>query len=292
MCCDRGHPADTHGEKSFLSNEFRNDPTGWCLPLNLFKSLQDGFREPQKVIDVHCHILPEIDDGPKSWDVSIDMCRLAAEDGITHIVATPHSNDRYHYDHNHLTGCVERLQELVGDTPKLSLGCDFHLSYDNLQLVLANPRRYTIGGSRYLLVELSDFSIPVQIGDCFVKLGDLGISAVITHPERNALLRQTPQRLIEWVELGCAVQVTANSITGFWGPRVTRVARWLLEHETVHVLATDAHDNRHRTPILSRAREATQELCGAKIASALVEENPRAMLLGQPLPYQPTPAFR
>lgn len=244
------------------------------------------------MIDVHCHILAEIDDGPRSWEVSVDMCRMAAADGITHIVATPHSNDRYHYDREYLTGCVERLQGLVGDTPKLSLGCDFHLSYDNLQLVLAHPTRYTIAGSRYLLVELSDFSIPVQIGDCFLKLADLGITAVITHPERNVILRQTPQRLIEWVESGCALQVTANSVTGFWGPRVARVARWLLEHEVVHVLATDAHDNQRRTPILSAAREAAKEICGADTAKALVEDNPRAMLLGEPLPYMPKPAFR
>lgn len=243
------------------------------------------------MIDVHCHILPEIDDGPKSWDVSVEMCRMAAADGITHLVATPHSNDRYHFDHTYLTGCVAHLQELVGNTLELSLGCDFHLSYDNLQLVLADPHRYTIAGSRYLLVELSDFSIPVQIADCFLKLGDQGVTAVITHPERNAILRQTPQRLIEWIELGCAVQITANSLTGFWGSRVARLATRLLEHEAVHVIASDAHDAKHRTPILSAARAAAAEICGAEVAQALVEANPRAMLTGLPLPYSPKPVL-
>jgi protein-tyrosine phosphatase len=220
------------------------------------------------------------------------MCRLAAADGITDIVATPHSNERYHYDREYLSGCVSRLQELAGPMPRLSLGCDFHLSYDNLQLVLAHPERYTIAGSRYLLVELSDFSIPVQIGDCFLKLGDLGVTAVITHPERNAILRRAPQRLIEWVELGCVVQVTANSLTDFWGHRVARVARWLLEHEAVHVLATDAHDDKHRVPILSTARDMVEEICGASIANALVEGNPQAILRGNPLPYAPKPALK
>ncbi len=202
------------------------------------------------MIDIHSHILPEVDDGPKSWDVSIEMCRIAADDGITHLVATPHSNDRYHFDFDYLTGLVRHLQEKIGDSPRLALGCDFHLSYDNLQLVLAHPERYTIASSRYLLVELSDFSIPVQIADCFLKLGDLGVTAVITHPERNAILRQSPQRVLEWVELGCAVQITANALTGFWGPRVERLASWLLEREAVHVIASDAHDTKHRTPVL------------------------------------------
>lgn len=244
------------------------------------------------MIDVHCHILPEIDDGPKSWDVSVEMCRIAAADGITHIVATPHSNDRYHFDHSYLMGCVRHLQELAGDALQLSLGCDFHLSYDNLQLVLARPQRYTISGSRYLLVELSDYSIPLQVADCFLKLGDLGVTAVITHPERNAILRQTPQRLFEWIELGCAVQITANSLTGFWGSRVARVANWLLEHDAVHVIASDAHDAKHRTPVLSAARSAAAEICGAEVARALVDDNPGAMLSGLPLPYSPKPVLR
>jgi protein-tyrosine phosphatase len=244
------------------------------------------------VIDIHSHILPEVDDGPKSWEVSIAMCRMAAADGITHMVATPHSNDRYHYDYDYLLGCLEGLQNRVGAAPVLSLGCDFHLSYDNLQSVMAQPHRYTIAGAGYLLVELSDYSIPVQIADCFLKLGDRGVTAVITHPERNAILRQTPQRVIEFVELGCAVQITANALTGFWGERVHRTATWLLEHEAVHVIASDAHDARQRTPILSAARNVVAEMCGREVANALVEENPRAILTGQPLPYSPKPALK
>jgi protein-tyrosine phosphatase len=244
------------------------------------------------VIDIHSHILPEVDDGPKSWDVSVEMCRIAAADGITHMVATPHSNDRYHYDHDYLIGCVQRLQGMVGESPRLSLGCDFHLSYDNLQSVLARPEQYTIGGASYLLVELSDFSIPTQIADCFLRLGDRGVTPIITHPERNAILLQAPQRVIEFVELGCAVQVTANALTGFWGQRVARVATWLLEHEAVHVVASDAHDTKHRTPILSGARTVVMETLGEEIANALFEGNPLAVVSGLPLPYSPKPVLK
>ena len=244
------------------------------------------------MIDIHTHILPEVDDGPKSWEVAVQMCRMAAADGITHIVATPHSNDRYHFDREYLTECLAQLQQKVGPTPVLSLGCDFHLSYDNLQVMLANPRRYTISGAGYLLIELSDYSIPAQIGDFFHKLVDRGVTPVITHPERNAILRQTPLRVIEFIELGCAVQITANALTGFWGQRVRRCATWLLEHEAVHVIASDAHDIQHRTPILSTARDSAAQISGEKVARALVEENPRAILSGQPLPYLPKPAVR
>jgi protein-tyrosine phosphatase len=219
------------------------------------------------------------------------MCRMAAADGITHQVATPHANDRYHYDREYLQGLVAHLQALVGDVIQLTLGCDFHLSYDNLQAVLANPSRYAIEGSHYMLVELSNYSVPQQTTDCFTQLGDRGITAVITHPERNPILRENLQRVVEWAEQGCVIQVTGSSLTGFWGDRARRAAQWLLEHNSVHVLATDAHDTEKRIPELSTARDAAAEICGEEVAEALVESNPRAIIQSQPLPYFPRPVL-
>ena len=243
------------------------------------------------MVDIHSHILPEVDDGSKSWETSVAMCRMAAADGITHQVATPHANDRYHYDRVYLQGLVTHLQSLVGDAIKLSLGCDFHLSYDNLQDVLANPERYSIEGTHYMLVELSNYSVPQQINDCFTQLGDRGITAIITHPERNPILRESPQRVVEWAEQGCVIQMTGSALTGFWGERTRRTALWLIEHNAVHVLATDAHDTAKRVPILSTARDAAAEICGYDVAEALVEGNPQAIIQSQPLPYFPRPVI-
>ena len=243
------------------------------------------------MVDIHSHILPEVDDGPKSWDAAVAMCRMAAADGITHQVATPHANDRYHYDRAYLQGLLAHLQGLVGDTLKLSLGCDFHLSYDNLQDVLANPSRYAIEGTNYMLVELSNYSVPPQTTDCFLKLGDRGITTIITHPERNPILRENPQRVLEWAEQGCLIQMTGSALTGFWGERTRRAAHWLLEHDAVHVLATDAHDTEKRIPVLSTARDAAAEISGDEVAQALVEGNPRAVISSQPLPYFPRPVI-
>jgi protein-tyrosine phosphatase len=241
------------------------------------------------VIDIHCHILPNVDDGPKSWDISCEMCRIADADGIKHIVATPHANDRYHYDRESLVKALLHLRGLVGDSPKLSVGCDFHLSYENLQAVLALPMRYTIQGSNYLLVELSNYSIPAQVADCFLKLGDKGLTPILTHPERNPILQRTPNRVLEWVEQGCVVQVTASALTGAWGEKAYSVAKWLLDRGAVHVLASDAHDTNHRVPNLSEGRDAAAEICGPEVAQALVEDNPQAVIRGEPLPYFPEP---
>lgn len=217
------------------------------------------------------------------------MCRMAADDGITHMVATPHANDRYHYDREYLAQLAAHLQELVGDSLQIRLGCDFHLSYENVQDALAHPTRYVIQGTRYLLVEFSNYSIPQQISDSFSKLADHGMKVIVTHPERNPILRENPQRITEWAEQGCVVQVTGSSLTGFWGERTRRAAHWLLEHQAVHVLATDAHETEKRVPILSPAREAAAEICGEDVSEALVEANPRAIIHDQPLPYFPRP---
>ena len=217
------------------------------------------------------------------------MCRAAAADGITHMVATPHANDRYHYDREYLKGLVDHLQQLVGDSPKLSLGCDFHLSYDNLQDALANPTRYVIDDTHYLLVEFSNYSVPQQTTDSFLRLGGCGITPIITHPERNPILRESPQRVLEWAEQGCVIQMTGSALTGFWGDRTRRAALWLLEHQAVHVLATDAHDTEKRVPVLSKARDAAAQICGEEAAEAMVEANPRAIITNQDLPYFPRP---
>lgn len=243
------------------------------------------------MIDIHCHILPEVDDGPKSWDVAIDMCRMAAADGITHTVATPHANDRYAYDRVYLTELLARLQERIGPTPQLSLGCDFHLSYDNLERALERPGTYTIGDTNYLLVELSNYSVPIQIADCFMRLGDRGLTPILTHPERNPILQQTPQRVLDWVEQGCLVQITASSLTGFWGERPEIIARWLLDRAAVHVIATDGHETKRRVPILSEARDVAASIVGEEVAQALVETNPGAVVKGQPIPYSPKPVL-
>jgi protein-tyrosine phosphatase len=242
------------------------------------------------MIDIHCHVLPEVDDGPKSWEISEKMCRIAQADGIEHIVATPHANHRYPYDRAKLSGLMESLQQRVGSIPRLSLGCDFHLSYENIQDALIHPDRYVIGTSRYLLVELSNYSIPPQIADAYAKFITIGITPIITHPERNPILQGTPDKVLQWIELGCVVQVTASAVTGGWGEVVKQSAEWLLRRDAVHFLASDGHDTKRRPPVMSAARSAVAEICGSDVADALVNGNPQAVVLGQALPYLPQPA--
>jgi protein-tyrosine phosphatase len=240
------------------------------------------------MVDIHCHILPGIDDGSKSWEMTAEMCRVAAQDGITHIVATPHSNDEFTYDRDRYTEMLGGLHDAADGKLAFSLGCDFHFSYDNIRDALAHPRRYTIGDSQYLLVEFSDYGIPPSVKQDLFSISSSGMVPIITHPERNQILMRKPETVLDMVEQGCLVQVTANAVTGFWGGRSKKTVEWLLQREAVHVVASDAHDPKRRNPVMSQARKAVAALAGDEIADALVTHNPAAIVEGKSLPYQPT----
>ena len=236
------------------------------------------------MVDIHCHILPGIDDGPQSWELTAAMCRVAALDGITHIVATPHCNDEFAYDRDRYTEMLGQLSDAAEGKLTFSLGCDFHFSYDNIQDALAHPRRYTIGESQYLLVEFSDFGIPPEVKRNLLFISSNGMVPIITHPERNQPLLNKPEMVLQFVEQGCLVQVTANSLTGYWGSRSKNMAEWLLKRRAIHVIASDAHDPARRRPVLSEARKVVTELAGAEVADALFVRNPAAIVDGESLP--------
>lgn len=241
------------------------------------------------MVDIHCHILPEVDDGASSWEVAEEMCRMAVADGITHIVASPHANHEFLYDREQHEARARQLVEKTGGAPAIVVGCDCHFSYENLQEILTAPGRYTIGNTRYLLVELSDYSIPPTLMDNFRQLLDKGLRPILTHPERNPLLQQRREMLLRWVEEGIILQITGDSLNGRWGRLAQKVALWLLKHRAVHVVATDAHDEYHRPPLLSPARRILAARHGEDLAQVLVEQNPAAILRGESLPYFPIP---
>jgi protein-tyrosine phosphatase len=235
------------------------------------------------MIDIHCHILPLTDDGAASWEIAEQMCALALADGITHIVATPHANSRYRYDRSVHMQQLSALEQKTQGKLRFSLGCDFHLSYENLELLFANPRNFVIGETNYLLTELSEYSLPPAFEQLLFRLKtELRITPILTHPERYPLLQRSPEKIASWTEAGCLVQITANSLTGDWGRKAKDMAVWLLQKKLVHMVATDAHDTKHRPPRLSVARDFVAAKTGADAATALVETNPRIVVENGP----------
>jgi len=243
------------------------------------------------MIDIHSHILPGLDDGAKTRDIAIQMCLAAADDGVTQIIATPHANSEFAYSRERNRELAASLQTEVGEGIKIGVGCDFHVSAENLDLLRERPRDFVIEDTDYLLVELSDFMFPPAMHEALFRIASGGLVPVITHPERNAVLRTQPQRILEFAANGFAIQVTANSFTGFWGKDSLRLAEFLLKKHAVHVVASDCHDLQRRPPVLSAAYERVRSLAGDDVADSLFLHNPSAIVNNASLPYLPKPVL-
>ncbi len=211
------------------------------------------------------------------------MIRLAAEHGTTALVATPHADHEYRYEPVLIAERLAQLSEAAGGVIELYSGCDFHLNYENIQDALENPRKYTINRKNYLLVEFSNLQIIPNTGEIFAQLARAGMVPVITHPERNPLLRRRIKDIEAWVNQGATAQITAQSLTGHFGRNAQDFCKRLLEGKLVHFVASDAHDCQHRPPRLDLARKWLAENCGEQAARTLCVDNPRAAVEGEPL---------
>ncbi len=244
------------------------------------------------MIDIHHHLLWDLDDGATSVEVTLDMARMAAADGMTHVVCTPHANGRYEYQPEVIAGKIAELQRLL-ESEQISLqlgrGCDFHMSYENIQAAQDDPARYSINGLGYLLVEIPDYGLPRGLAEVFYQMQIVGLTPILTHPERNRTLQTDRSLLLEWLRAGVLVQVTAGSVVGRMGKQAERMAHELLANRWVHFLATDAHNTTSRPPKMREAFEAVAKKYGPDYAHLLCVSNPLAAFTGRPMPPQLEP---
>lgn len=239
------------------------------------------------MFDLHYHLLFGVDDGPKTIDDSLALAEASIAEGVTHIVATPHANDRYRFTPAINQSHLEIVEARVEGRLTLALGCDFHLSYENIADLERAPERYTINGKQYLLVEFGDFGIPHSLSNVLFRMRSGGVVPVLTHPERNPVLAEDPQRLIEWVGGGCLVQVTAASLCGDFGRMAEAMALEMVRRNLVHIIASDAHSVKWRPPSMRRAHDLLLHKFGLATADRLCLHNPRAVFHGESLPPQP-----
>ncbi len=235
------------------------------------------------MVDIHSHILWDLDDGARTLEESVQMARLAAETGTTDLVATPHANNRYLFDSALVEQRVVDLRQALDGKPRLHLGSDFHLSFGNIEDALNDPRPYTINHLRYLMVELPDTLIPADLGHVFERMLQVGILPVITHPERNRALWRDENQFDTWLKVGCYVQITAQSLEGNFGRTAHKIAWRLLKENKVHFVASDGHDMEHRPPRLDRAYAEVAKKHSVETADLLFRDNPRLALDGVPL---------
>jgi len=233
------------------------------------------------MVDIHSHFLWGLDDGSGSRETSLAMLKIAREAGTTDIVATPHANPEYAFRPEVIEERIHDLQSVPeAERPDLHRGCDFHVSYENIEDALKNPRKYTVNGRNFLLVEFADVHIPQATPEIFDQLMGRGMVPIITHPERNPILASSPDRLAALVERGSLAQVTAKSLEGGFG-KGPRAAGWkMLSRGLIHFVASDCHDAEYRTPRLDAAYNLVAGKMGADIADLLFTANPSVVIAG------------
>ena len=247
------------------------------------------------MIDLHCHLLPGIDDGARDLSTALAMARIAVDDGITLTACTPHIYPGLYANTGpQIREAVERLrQELAAAGIPLTLthGADIQIVPELLS-GLRSGLMPTLHGSRYFLFEPPHHTVPVGFSSLVFDVVASGYVPVITHPERLTWLDDEHFGwFVEAVRGGAWIQVTAGALTGRFGSRARYWGERMLDTGMVHLIATDAHETQHRPPLLSEGRAAAEHWVGAEEAERLVTARPRAIIDNlDPSAVSPPPA--
>ena len=245
------------------------------------------------MIDVHFHCLPGIDDGPPDWEEAVALCREAAADGTDTIVATPHVHRPpwINGDRSLREILRDELNRRLGGAPRVLPGCEYLYAEEALDQWNRGPRGPLLGinGTAALLVEFAP-DVPRRAMESAVhEFTIAGVTAVVAHPERHALLAQS-RAAARLVDRGARLQITAGSLLGDFGEHRRAVCEELLDHGLVHLVASDAHSREGRPPRLRAARERVARLFGEETADGIFDRNPAALVAGLPLPWVPAVA--
>lgn len=230
------------------------------------------------MIDLHCHILPGIDDGASCLPEALDMVAIACKDGTKAIVATPHvfqSNPSM----PEIIQKAELLRKAVKDkglSIKIALGAE--LAYP---VSVSDLDEYGLNGTKSILIEFPYQYLPINSVEYINNLTMKGYYPIIAHPERNPAILRNPSRLFELIEKGATVQITSSSLTGDFGRDIQALSEYLLKKKAVHFIASDSHGTKGRRPELSRALNMAKKIIDEKEAIKLFYENPLKALEGK-----------
>ena len=225
------------------------------------------------MIDLHCHILPGIDDGAENLEASIAMAEKAIDQGITHILCTPHHNNgKYTNPKSEILNQVANLQaELDKRNLPLTLfeGQEVRITGTLMDEIKAGRILFTDVEDTYILIEFPTLDIPAYTEQLFFELRAIQKIPIIVHPERNAKFREDPNLLIPFLEMGCLAQLTAPSYVGVFGKSIQKTAKLMVEHNLVQMVASDAHGVHKRNFYLKEAYKKIQKDFGKEVVAEM-----------------------
>lgn len=244
------------------------------------------------LVDIHCHLLPGIDDGSKDWATSLKLAQAAVEDGVTHALVTPHTLNGVYLNHKKdvikLTDEFQRRLKQANIPLIVFPGMEVRLSGGLLKAIDKDDILYCDENSTYMLLEFPSEDVPTYAQEMVYKVMQRGITPIIVHPERNNRILREPTVLQKFLEQGCLVQVTASSYTGIFGKKIQKLSRDLIAAGQVTCFASDAHDLPKRQYQLSEALTKAKNEFGKKISASL-QNNARAIINGDIVKNEWTP---
>lgn len=242
---------------------------------------------PSGFVDIHCHLLPAIDDGASDWETTLAMAQMAVADGTRTIIVTPHQLGNFAQNSgDEVRARTIQLQQVL-DQHSIPLqvlpGGDVRIEDGMLEGLSAGTVLSLGDRRRHVLLELPhELYFPLE--GVLASLKRLGMTGILSHPERNRGLLREPELLGPLVEQGCLMQVTAGSLMGTFGPKSQELAEWMLQEGLVHFIATDAHGTKSRRPLMRRAYERVAELIDTETAEDLCCVYPNFVARGERVP--------
>ncbi|MEZ6058445.1 MAG: CpsB/CapC family capsule biosynthesis tyrosine phosphatase [Planctomycetaceae bacterium] len=256
------------------------------MDIQLFRQNQGRFMDtlppaPEPFHDIHCHLVPGIDDGSPSWEVTLAMARMAVADGFQTIICTPHQLGNFSCNtgdmiRERVAAVQERLNQ-EGIPLRVRAGGDVRIEEDLIGKIRRREVLTLADAGKYVLLELPH-EVYIPLDPLIQQLQSAGMIGILSHPERNAGIMANPRVTIPLVEQGCLMQVTAGSLTGRFGNPSREVSEWMLKEGLVHFLATDAHGLKSRRPTMRRAFHRAAEIVGHQGAVQLCCRNPQAVV--------------
>ncbi|MFW6161018.1 MAG: tyrosine-protein phosphatase [Acidobacteriota bacterium] len=251
-------------------------------------------RHSKKMIDLHCHIFPGLDDGSQTMEESLEMARIAEKDGIEKMVGTPHLfRDNFFYKD---LGIIEsKRREFIKVLEKNNIrtevfgGTEVHISHNLIHEIRKNKEALVLNQSSYMFVEFPAEHVFSGIKNLFYELMSEGIIPIITHPERNSVFIRNPALLFDLIQMGGLSQVNSGSFSGIYGEKARDTVGDFIELGLVHFIASDCHNTHSIAPRLSEAVSKAANIVGKEKAYSFVWDNPQAVLDDKQIPYLPCP---